>query len=168
MRVLVCIADIISNGLMDKSALITAIFERINALYKAYPEAAHLGLKKPTDQDADLILGIEDAKSLCAEASNWDKRIMERLFRQIDRNFTGDKREEINANSWPLWGLYKWTMTANDIFFPYSAYAVVSTPYATKLRTVISPIILRYITAHPEQYAIINVWPGEKEYAAEI
>lgn len=166
MKVLIKAADSRVSG-ESANDLAISLFNRINENYldQSGDNEAYLlnpeGKSDSAAEDMFLIDGMEKPEEIVKEAAGWNKTLEDAFSKALEAVRADVKNTPgawLNANYVKIYQLKKAAMALDDDFYEFAESAVLIDDHVG-LKCRITEEELNDIKAHPDDYAIVHVWP---------
>lgn len=166
MKILIKAADLRVSG-ESANDLAISLFNRINADYLDQTADGEVYLLNPKDksdtaaEDMFLIDGKEKPEEIVKEALDWNKGLEDAFSKALEAVQADVKNTLgawLNAKYTNIYRLKKAVMALDDDFYEFAESAVLIDDHVG-LRCRITEEQLNDIKAHPDDYAIVHVWP---------
>lgn len=152
-----CLVNIETLANEDRTA--QNVFKIVKNLYEDSTDIRDSYLYEPDNaSNINCIFGFEQPDIILKNAQSWNNRIFEELNRCVQHKYTADDLESDTYRPM-LYDLKKAAMTADNDFYAFADYAAAIDPEQAVFQTTISKTERMYVLAHPEAYALIEVYP---------
>lgn len=152
-----CLVNIETLANEDRTA--RNVFKIVKSLYEDSTDVRDSYLYEPDDDsDIDCIFGSEHPDIILENAQSWNQKIVNDLNRCIKQEYTADDLDSDTYNPL-LYDLKKAAMAADNDFYAFADYATAIDPDQAIFRTTLSKKESLAVFAHPENYALIEMYP---------
>lgn len=146
-----------------REELTKSVFDAVRSVYDTCCGVPDAYLKEEHPLEIQCVFGNDEAdpQMIQAEAANWNLRLRADFEKALTavKDYAGNGYRGMPLCNMQTYFLKKAAMALDNTFYAFADYATLLDSGHTCLRAVISEEDLARIIEHPENYAIIEVYP---------